>query len=343
MGKVKYVKIALSNFGSFLGMEKGCYIMKHKNGNVERYPQFENEIGEVQLCSGNTVSTGALVSFGFWGIDVLLATRNGEPVAMLKSLDDDSHVESRIAQYESLKNGKAHYIAKQFLIGKVEGQNILLNKYGLRTYPPSVTQIIKSFNEPNLVMLRRRLNHLEGKISERYFEQIFQLFPENLRPTNRKGFQAYDGLNNLFNLGYKLLFWKCYRALIKCHLEPYLGYLHCIQPYRASLVCDLQELYRFLVDSFIIDYCQSLKPRDFVAKTEEFNGKKGKRIYLNDALTRDFAKRLHDYFRREVKIPRIKRGEKQELETLINEEAMLLGKYLRDERETWIPRIGVML
>jgi hypothetical protein len=34
------------------------------------------------------------------------------------------------------------------------------------------------------------------------------------------------------------------------------------------------------------------------------------------------------------------RGEKQELETLINEEALLFAKYLRNERETWIPRIA---
>ena len=341
MGKVKYVKISLDNFGSYLGMEKGCYIIKHKNGNIERYPQFENEIGEVILKSGNMVSVGALANFGFWDIDVLIMTQKGRPVAILKSVEDDSHVETRICQYEALKNGKGLYIAKQFLIGKIEGQNILLNKYGLKTQL-SVNQIINGFNEHDLVMLRRRLNHFEGKVSQRYFKQIFQLFPEKMRPTNRKGFQAYDGINNIFNLSYKLLFWKCYRALIKCHLEPYLGFLHCIQPYRASLVCDLVELYRYLVDDFLIDYCKSLKPRDFVAKTEKFNDKKGKRIYLNDRLTRDLTRKLHDYFRREIKIPRIKRGEKQELETLINEEAMLLGKYLRDERETWIPRIGIL-
>jgi hypothetical protein len=32
-------------------------------------------------------------------------------------------------------------------------------------------------------------------------------------------------------------------------------------------------------------------------------------------------------------------GKKKELETLINEEAMLFAKFLRDERETWVPRI----
>jgi hypothetical protein len=40
-----------------------------------------------------------------------------------------------------------------------------------------------------------------------------------------------------------------------------------------------------------------------------------------------------------VEVPRIMKGEKQQLETLINEEALLFAKYLRNERKEWIPRI----
>jgi len=50
-------------------------------------------------------------------------------------------------------------------------------------------------------------------------------------------------------------------------------------------------------------------------------------------------KRLNLYFESKVEIPRIRVGRRQTLETLINEEALLFAKYLRDERETWIPRI----
>lgn len=32
-------------------------------------------------------------------------------------------------------------------------------------------------------------------------------------------------------------------------------------------------------------------------------------------------------------------GQKQEIETLISEEALLFAKYLRDEKPTWNPRI----
>ena len=340
MGRVKHVKIVVDSFGNFLGMEKGCIVLRDKKGNTTKYPMFEAEIGEVVLKSGNLVSTGVLSALAFWEIDVLVTTRNGQPIAMLKNLEDDAHVKTRICQYESLKNGKAVYLAKQFVIRKVEGQNILLNKYGLEPYRP-VIPIVKSFRETNLKMLRRRLLQIEGKNSQYYFKKIFGLFPEKIRPTNRKGFKAYDGMNNTFNLAYTILFWKCYRALIKAHLEPYLGFLHTVRFGRPSLVCDLVELYRHLADDFVIQFCQELKSKDFIAKTETFNNKKGKRIYLNRSLTNDLTNKLHDYFRREVRVPRIKRGEKQELETLINEEAMLLGKYLRNERESWIPRIAI--
>lgn len=343
MGSVKYVKISVDSFGSFLGMEKGCIILRDKKGKTEKYPLFEAEIGEVILKSGNLVSTGVLSALGFWAIDVLITTRNGYPIAMLKNLEDDSHVKTRICQYEALKNGKAQYLAKEFVIGKIEGQASVLRKYGLEA-KENVTKVVELLKCNDLRSLSRRLKGIEGKYAEHYFNRIFRLFPKEVRPRRRSGFKAYDGINNTFNLAYMLLFWKCYRALVKAHLEPYLGFLHNLQYGRPSLVCDFVELYRHLVDNFLIEYCKNLKPRDFQAKTETmgFKGKKkGKRIYLKKSLTDDLTNKLQDYFRRTVRIPRIKVGKKQELETLIDEEALCLGKYLRDERKSWIPRIAV--
>jgi len=43
----------------------------------------------------------------------------------------------------------------------------------------------------------------------------------------------------------------------------------------------------------------------------------------------------------EVEVPRMRIGKKQTVETLINEEALLLAKFLRDERDTWRPRIPI--
>lgn len=62
---------------------------------------------------------------------------------------------------------------------------------------------------------------------------------------------------------------------------------------------------------------------------------------MKPSLMKDFTNRLHDYFRRTIEIPRMKRGKKQEIETLINEEVLNLAKYLRNERKSWVPRISI--
>jgi hypothetical protein len=51
---------------------------------------------------------------------------------------------------------------------------------------------------------------------------------------------------------------------------------------KPSLVCDLQELYRHLIDDFLIRYCRTLKKKDFTTKAESVSKKrKGRREYLN--------------------------------------------------------------
>jgi CRISPR-associated protein Cas1 len=288
MVKCKTVKVILDSQGSYLGMEKGCFVVKDKNGCVDRYPLFESEIGEIQVGSGNTVSSGALAACGFWGIDCLFLTQRGRPVAMLRSLDDDSHVKTRICQYEASNNEKGIEIAKQLVLGKIEGQNQVLKKYGLKRHYFAVVEKINNLEAGDTAKLRTRLMAIEGHCSDRYFNQIFGLMPESARPEYRRTFKAYDGVNNIFNLAYELLSWKVQHALAKAKLEPYLGFLHSTAKGKPSLICDFQELYRYLVDDFVIQYCLTLRKGDFVMKNADLSTKrKGKREYLNDSQTRD--------------------------------------------------------
>jgi CRISPR/Cas system-associated endonuclease Cas1 len=128
---------------------------------------------------------------------------------------------------------------------------------------------------------------------------------------------------------------------IKAKLEPYLGFLHSVQHGKPSLVCDFIELYRYLIDAFLIEHCRRLSSKDFIVKTENLGREKqGKREYLNNPKTRELIAKLNFFFESSVVIPRIKVGKKQTFETLINEEALLFAKYLRNEIEKWIPRIS---
>ena len=121
----KALKIVLDSWGSFLGREKGCFVVKDRKGKVKKFPLFDNDIGEIQIKTGNCISSGVLATCGFWGIDCLILTQRGNPVALLKSLDDDSHVKTRVCQYEALTKNQIN-IARKFVLGRIEGQNQIL-------------------------------------------------------------------------------------------------------------------------------------------------------------------------------------------------------------------------
>jgi CRISPR/Cas system-associated endonuclease Cas1 len=126
-------------------------------------------------------------------------------------------------------------------------------------------------------------------------------------------------------------------------LARYLGFLHSEQFGKPSLVCNFIEIYRFMIDNFLIQYCKKLKTKDFVMKYETLSRHKvGKREFLNDYDSKGLMTELNNYFETMIEIPRIKVGKRETVETLISEEALLFAKYLRNERKDWNTRIATV-
>lgn len=102
------------------------------------------------------------------------------------------------------------------------------------------------------------------------------------------------------------------------------------------------ELYRYLIDDFIVHYCKNLRKKDFSMVTEGFShNRRGKRVYLKKPLTDDIARKLNSFFETTLDIPRVKHGRRQTVETLINEDVLLLAQYLRNERPSWSSRVQI--
>lgn len=100
------------------------------------------------------------------------------------------------------------------------------------------------------------------------------------------------------------------------------------------------EIYRYIVDDFLIEFCKNLKKQKFILKNENLTrNKQGKRQYLNKKKTTELLNRLELHFQSKIDIPRIKHGNKQTVDTLIIEEALLLARLLRKEKTKWVPRI----
>lgn len=93
-------------------------------------------------------------------------------------------------------------------------------------------------------------------------------------------------------------------------------------------------------NSFRVDSDLAEEFADFIAKTEQLSRKKkGKREYLGNPQTRDLMRKLKHFFESTVEVPRVRVGEKQSIETLINEEAFVFAKHLRHESPEWNPRL----
>jgi CRISPR-associated protein Cas1 len=337
----KTLKVELSDYGSYLGRAEGCFEIRDKAGKTQQYPHFKKEIGEAVLKSGSYVSVDVLIDLALWNIDTYVMTRRNRVVAFLKNVEDDSHVKTRLSQYEAvLDNEKCMEIAKQFLIAKVKGQNEVLKKHNLDFVQNSnyISQI-ENLEFNGLKLTRQKLMNIESRNAKDYFSQVFKLFPESIRPEGRETYKAYDGLNNVFNFAYYVLECRIHKALLKAKLEPYLGFLHSVQHGKPSLVCDFQELYRYLIDDFLIERCHKLRKKDFVLVTDfMMHLKMGKKIHLKEYETDCLAEDLNKFFDGMVDVERIKVGNRQTIDTLISEEALLFAKYLRHERKEWIPR-----
>ena len=82
---------------------------------------------------------------------------------------------------------------------------------------------------------------------------------------------------------------------------------------------------------FLIERCHKLRKKDFVIVTDFMvRLKMGKRIHLCEYEADSLADGLNSLFNRYVEIPKIRHGKRQTFDTLINEEALLFAKYLRN-------------
>jgi CRISPR-associated protein Cas1 len=127
----------------------------------------------------------------------------------------------------------------------------------------------------------RNLMMYEGRIADIYWSQIQKTFnklcPEfNFKSRRGKtsswNMNASDEVNALLNYGYAVLESEVQKDLNSIGLDPSISFLHELSNSRASLVYDVQELYRWLVDLSVIQLLEEkkLKKSDFIV-TENYN------------------------------------------------------------------------
>src|SRR3990170_4900276 len=247
---------------------------------------------ECILRDGNYVSVDVSRDLSLWNIDTYIMSRYNTIMRFLVNPDSNSHVKTRLCQYKTyLDRNKSVEIMKTILKTKIETQNMILTKYKFKKYPFNLDEYLEKVEIDNLETVRRKLMAIESKYSQYYFSKIFRLFNEKIRPNSRIGWKATDGLNNVFNFSYHILKSKIHYALLRAKLEPYLGFLHTVKFGLPSLVCDFEELYRYLIDNFLIERRVKFHKNDFITINDTSISLKmyKKKIVLRDYETNELV------------------------------------------------------
>jgi CRISPR-associated protein Cas1 len=173
---------------------------------------------------------------------------------------------------------------------------------------------------------------VEGRVALRYWETIRKILPAYLdfqgRMTSSHQNNASDPVNAALNYGYGFLEGECRKAINSIGLEPSVGFLHDFSDYQTkqSLVYDLQEPFRWLVDMTVIEAFESkrLDLRDFYFTGDDYR-------YRFKA---EAKQRLIDDLRGRFNSGATYEGRVMKWDTLIQEKASELAKCLSGRRRT---------
>jgi CRISPR-associated protein Cas1 len=183
----------------------------------------------------------------------------------------------RVKQYEKSLSPFSLEIAVDIVKRKVEGQKVfLLNvresradlRFPMTNAAGIFEKILGTLNTKDIKM--ETLRGLEGGASATYFQAFTKMFPESLEFKKRNRRPPEDPVNAMLSLCYTLLHYEMVREIEVIGLDPTIGFYHQFDYGRESLACDLVELYRTDVDTFVWEIFREriFAVRDFAHEDE---------------------------------------------------------------------------
>ncbi len=188
-----------------------------------------------------TITSGLIQRSKKFGFSIILLTNGFRPYQILNA-EAEGNVLLRAKQY----NYKGIEIAKHIVYNKIENQRSLLMSQ--REKNDEIIQCIKKLDE-YLCLLDdansiQSIMGYEGNASKLYFKNYF----DNVAWKRRSPRTKTDMINALLDIGYTILF--CYIDAIASlfGFDKYCGFLHQQFYLRKSLICDLVEPFRVIID-----------------------------------------------------------------------------------------------
>ncbi len=234
---------------------RGRIVVKLGDEIIRSYPE-----GSVErlIVFGNVRLTPQVISYLLKkGIEVLFLSANGTYRGRLQG-KFSKNVELRLLQYEKFKDSSFKLsVSKEFVRGKIRNSITLLQRYNWDIKSEEIRNIcskLRSFlMRIDFCETVDSLMGLEGASANLYFKglnlcvknEIFTFPSRSRRPPE-------DPANAVLSFLYTLLSYTVESSVYKEGLDPYVGFFHAIDYGRPSLVLDLMEEFRPLMDRIFL-------------------------------------------------------------------------------------------
>lgn len=226
-----------------------------------------------------------------FGFSVVFMTTSLRPYAVVSEFAK-SNVLLRKNQY-SYQNITA---AKKLIINKIENQYSFLNSIRIKNQSQKdALNLLQTFiDKVNNCKDIFQIMGVEGNASRTYFKNVFN----NVLWSSRKPRVKQDMVNSLLDTGYTLLFSYVDALASVFGFDSYVGILHRQFYMRKSLICDLVEPFRVIIDKCIrkgINLNQ-FKEEDFEIMNDRWIIKYNKKSEYNKIFISEIMNYRNDIF-----------------------------------------------
>lgn len=215
---------------------------------------------------GHTTLTTAIIDrakkFGFVIIFFTSTFRIYEVIGFKR--DANTLLHRKQYEYDSID------IAKHLTKNKINNQATLLRKIRAKSQSikDAILKLDKYAEELRAANSLHELMGYEGSASRVYFKALFYEFSWHSRKPRIKN----DYINSLLDIGYTVLFAYVEAILYIYGFDVYCGVMHTEFYMRKSLVCDLMEPFRTIIDAQIRKslFLGQFKKEDFIEDNYRF-------------------------------------------------------------------------
>jgi len=237
------------------------------------------------------VSTEGLAILSQNNRTVILLDTFGNPITFCHGMRNSlTATKYRIAQYDIFRDKvKTDYLTKQILQAKLESQIKFLKS----TNNPEINEGILKLSRPELS---------EAVSSRIYFDNYSKLIDERFGFSKRNSikvekYNATDVINALLNYGYSVLAGVISAYIHGIGLDAYYGFMHKNHTSFQSLVYDMMEPFRWLVDCAVWKISDA-KSKNRISKKQYTHTRDGN-VILEYDLIRNFLELLERTFQKE--------------------------------------------